>query len=534
MTKSVRYILFICLAGIVTRVLGQEIEGLLEGSVSYLTGSNIYVKFENTNGIENGDTLFRVENEVLIPVLVVQHHSSISCLCDAIGDRTFQLEDRIYARIKIQETAILTPEIPENNIERDINEQVLKTPEPEKKYKQDIRGRFSASEYSNFNNGLSDNTHRFRYTFSMDANHIASSRISVETYLNFTHKLNHWDEVKNNFNNALKMYSLAVNYDIGSNAFISLGRKINSKIANVGAIDGIQFQQEWKHVYIGAVAGMRPDYEDYGFNPNLFEYGAYVGQNEKVKNGNVQTSLAFFEQRNHSSIDRRFVYFQHSNSIVKNLSLYSTFEVDLYKVENGQPTNAFTLTGLYLSLNYRLKNITLFGSYDSRKNVIYYETFKNYVVALLQQASRQGLRFRVNYRPVKFVFLSVNAGTRFMKQDPQPTRTLNGTATYSRVPFINASFTLSSNLMQTAYLNGMYYGARFSRDIISGKLSGMVNYRWVKFDYANTVSTLVQHIAEIDLSWQLNKKMYFSANYESTFQKKENFNRLYLSLSRKF
>jgi hypothetical protein len=121
-----------------------------------------------------------------------------------------------------------------------------------------------------------------------------------------------------------------------------------------------------------------------------------------------------------------------------------------------------------------------------------------------------------------------------MKQDPQPTRTLNGTATYSRVPFINASFTLSSNLMQTAYLNGMYYGARFIRDIISGKLLGMVNYRWVKFDYANTVSTLVQHIAEIDLSWQLNKKMYFSANYESTFQKKENFNRLYLSLSRKF
>ena len=121
-----------------------------------------------------------------------------------------------------------------------------------------------------------------------------------------------------------------------------------------------------------------------------------------------------------------------------------------------------------------------------------------------------------------------------MKQDPQPTRTLNGTATYSRIPFINASFTLSSNLMQTAYLNGMYYGARLSRDIIPGKLTGMAYYRWVKFDYSNMVSTLVQNIAEIDLSWQLNRKTYFSVNYESTFQKKENFNRLYLNLSRKF
>ena len=536
MIKELKYIFLFCffLSGVFFETFGQENANLLEGSISYLTGTNIYVKFVNTEGIENGDTLFRIENDVMMPVLLVQHHSSISCLCNAIGENTFHLEDQIYAKVKTPVQNIIQPEIPENSIEQDVNEQVLKTVETKNEFEQDVRGRISASEYSNFNNGLSDNTHRFRYTFSMDANHISSSRFSAETYLNFTHKLNHWDEVKNNFNNAMKVYSLSVNYDINSTASISLGRKINSKIANVGAIDGLQFQQEWKHVYIGAVAGMRPDYEDYGFNPDLFEYGAYVGQNEKIKNGYVQTSLAFFEQRNHSSIDRRFVYFQHSNSIVKNLNLYSTFEVDLYKVENGQPTNAITLTGLYFSLNYRLKNITLFGSYDSRKNVIYYETFKNFLDALLQQASRQGLRFRVNYRPVKFVFLSVNAGTRFMKQDPQPTRTLNGTATYSRVPFINASLTLSSNLMQTAYLNGVYYGARLSRDIIPGKLSGMAYYRWVKFDYSNTVSTLVQNIAEIDLSWQINKKTYFSVNYENTFQKKENFNRLYINISRKF
>ena len=224
MIKELKYIFLFCffLSGVFFEAFGQGNSGTIEGSVSYLTGTNIYVKFNNTEGIENGDTLFQIQNENMIPVLIVQHHSSISCLCSAIDENTFQLEDRIYARTKIQETVILTPEIPENNIERDINEQVLKTPEPEKKYKQDIRGRFSASEYSNFNNGLSDNTHRFRYTFSMDANHISSSRISAETYLNFTHKLNHWDEVKNNFNNALKIYSLAVNYDIGSNAFISV------------------------------------------------------------------------------------------------------------------------------------------------------------------------------------------------------------------------------------------------------------------------------------------------------------------------
>ncbi len=515
---------------------GQEEKNMLEGSVSYLAGNNIYVKFINTNGIENGDTLYRVENGKLIPALAVQHHSSISCLCKAIGGNTFQLEDRILAKPKIKAQKTPSPVIPENNVEQDVNEQVLKTSvsEQQKGYKQNIRGRISASSYSNFNNGLSDNIHRFRYTFSMNADHISSSRISAETYINFTHKLNHWDEVKSNLNNALKIYSLALKYDVSSSASIYAGRKINSKIANVGAIDGLQYQKDWTHFYVGAAAGTRPDYEDYGFNSNLFEYGAYIGQNEKVKNGFVQTSLAFFEQRNHSKIDRRFVYFQHSNSIVKNLNLFTTFEIDLYKVENEQPSNTISLTGLYVSLNYRLKRISLFGAYDNRKNVIYYETFKNYADALLQQASRQGLRFRVNYRPVKYVFLAVNAGTRFMKQDPRPTRTLNGTATYSRVPGINSSLTLSANLMQTAYLNGQYYGARLSRDIISGKLFGTLYYRWVKFDYQNTVSTLIQNIGEIDLSWRFNKKMYFSVNYESTFQKNENYNRLYIQLSRRF
>lgn len=515
---------------------GQEQKNVLEGTVSYLTGTSIYVKFESTHGIENGDTLYRVENEKLIPELIVQNHSSISCLCNAIGDNQFQLEDRVFAKIKKQVQVASPPEIQKNNAEQDINEQALKSSAAttEKGFKQEVSGRISVSSYSNFNNGLSDDTHQFRYTFSMDASHISSSRFSAETYINFTHKLHYWDEVKNNLNSALKIYSLALKYDIGSGASIYAGRKINAKIANVGAVDGLQFQKDWNRVYIGAVAGTRPDYEDYGFNPNLFEYGAYVGHNQKVKNGFIQTSLAFFEQRNHSNIDRRFVYFQHNNSIIKNLNLFTTFEVDLYKVENGQPSNTFSLTGLYISLNYRLKKVSLFGSYDNRKNVIYYETFKNYADALLQQASRQGLRFRVNYRPVKFVFVAVNAGTRFMKQDRQPTRTLNGTATYSRVPKLNASLTLSANLMQTAYLNGQYYGARLSRDIIPGKLNGMIYYRWVKFDYSNTVSTLVQNIGEIDLSWQFNKKMYLSVNYESTFQKNEKFNRLYIQLSKRF
>ncbi len=271
----------------------------------------------------------------------------------------------------------------------------------------------------------------------MKASNIADSKFSAETYISFSHKLNQWDVVQENLNNALEIYSLALKYDFNETTSVWAGRKINPKIANIGAVDGLQFQKEWKQFYVGAVAGMRPDFQDYGFNPDLFEYGAYIGQNQKVENGFVQTSLALLEQRNGAHTDRRFAYFQHSNSFIKNLNIFTSFELDLYKLENGVPTNTVSLTGLYFSARYRFsRRLSAFASYDNRKNVIYYETFKNYSDAILQQASRQGFRARLNYQPINYLNLGVNAGTRFRKEDPRPTNTLNGYANYTRLPVL--------------------------------------------------------------------------------------------------
>ncbi len=517
----------------------QEPGGKLKGSVSFITGENIYVKFESTRGIENGDTLFAIVDDVLTPALKVMHRSSISCLCNKIGNAGFKVSDNIYAKIKSSATATAVPVKPEENIEQDVSEQILVSETRgnriETKTTQRVAGRISLSSYSNFSNTLNNDVHRFRYTLSMRASNISGSKFSAETYISFSHKLNQWDVVQENLNNALKIYSLAVKYDLNKSVSMWAGRKINSKIANIGAVDGLQFQKKWNRFYVGAVAGMRPDFKDYGFNPNLFEYGAYIGQSNKVENGFVQTSLAFFEQRNSSNIDRRFAYFQHSNSFIKSLNVFMSFELDLYKLEEGVPTNTVSLTSLYFSARYRVsRRLSLFASYDNRKNVIYYETFKNYADAILQQASRQGFRARVNYRPINYLNLGMNAGTRSRKEDPRPTNTLNGYANYTRVPVIDASFTLSANVMQTSYLDGQVYGARLSKDFLSGKVYTMLNYRWVKFDYLNSISGLTQNIGEVDVSYQFNKKLYLSVNFEATFQEDKNYNRVYLNLRKKF
>ncbi len=526
-------LLFLTLA--VSETSAQESTNLKEGKVSYITGENIYVRFASTEQIENGDTLFVQNENGLVPALLVNHRSSISCLCAVIGDHKFSVDDVIYSRLgntPLQQIKEAQQQLPE----QDVNEQVLTTVEQEKVASriQEINGRLSMSSYSNFSDE-GDDVHRFRYTLSAKATNLAQSKLSAETYISFTHKLNEWDVVKEDLNNALKVYSLALRYDINESATVWAGRKINPRIANVGAIDGLQFEYKFKNMFAGIVGGSRPDYQDYGYNLDLFEYGAYVGHSTKTENGFVQSSVAFFEQRNTGNVDRRFVYLQHTNSAIKNLTLFSSLELDLYKLENDEPTNTVSLTSLYLSARYRFsRRFSAFASYDNRKNVIYYETFRNYADEVLQQASRQGVRLRLNYRPVNGFIVGTSAGTRFRDADPRPTKTLNGFATWTRVPALNASLSVTANLMQTSYLDGQVYGARLSKDLVSGKLYTMLHYRWVDFQYVNTLTNLQQHIGEIDLSYQFNKKLYLSANYEATFQDQQLFNRVYLNLRIKF
>ena len=535
-TSKIAIILFLILQGF-NIIQAQEKRVEVEGEVSYISGQNIYVKFETTEGIENGDTLFIRENQKVNPVLLVQHHSSISCLCIPINNREMKTGMKLLAMVQNKIVAVETVQKnKELELEKDVVEHVLSSDKNEQKQvKSDVSGRLSLSSYSNLSNTISENSHRFRYTFTMKADRISDSKISAETYLSFSHKLNDWQAVQENFNSAFKVYNLALKYDFNENTNLWLGRKINPKIANVGAVDGIQFQKSWNSFFAGAVAGTRPDFSDYGFNSDLLEYGAYLGHQSNFKNGFAQSSFAFFEQRNTGNIDRRFLYFQHSSNLFQNLSLFSSFEFDLYKRINDVAENTLSLTSLYLSARYRFtKKMSVFASYDNRKNVIYYETFRNYADEVLQLASRQGIRFRVNYRLAKYINLGVNAGTRFKKEDPRPTKTFRAFASHSRLPYLNASLTVSANLMQTAYLNGQIYGARLSKDFLKGKMYSTLNYRMVNFDYVNTSSQLNQHIAEIDFSYQFNKKLYLSVNFESTFQEKNNYNRIYLNIRKKF
>lgn len=516
-----RYFLLLILALILLplQVSGDEEGPMLIGNISYISSENIYVRLQNSPDLNLGDTLYIESDNQWIAALIIDQRSSISCVGTAISDKELKLLDPMYNGRGIPDKNIIVAD--QDSIANG-EKKIFK--------EQKIDGRIRASSYSNFSNSDVENRHKLRYTLSLSAKNLGGSRLSAESYTSFSHKLGEWSEVNENVFNALKIYSLALKYEAGENTNLWIGRKINPRLSHIGAVDGLMGETKIKNISVGGVAGTRPDYSDYGINLKLFEYGAYVGHSHKSKNGLIQSSLAMFEQRNSGNIDRRFAYFQHSSSLLKNLYLFTSSELELYKVEEGVSSTSPSLTSLYFSLRYRVfKKLTLFASYDTRKNVIYYETFKDYADRLLEEATRQGFRFNINYRPAKKISIGVNSGYRYRESDIRPTKNVNGFINISQVPWVKMSATFSANYLQTSYLDGYLLRIRLSRDVIPGVLNMGLNYRYTDYKFNNNNTTLLQNTVQANLRWTIAKKLSCSIDIESTFEGSNRYQRVYLN-----
>ena len=550
MTKSaeMRYILCFMMSvipGFI--VLGQNPREIKEGKISYITTQNVYVKFQSTENIQSGDTLYVRKDGHLLPSLIVKEISSISCVCIPVSGEKLSVGDQVLARQKG-----LSPENPQ--VPAEVKSQVvaaktdtaaIKKEQPVK-LKQKITGNFSVASYLNFSN-VAANSQRMNYTFAMVAQNIGNSKLSADVYITFAHQLNAWNVIKSNIFNGLKIYSLALNYDFNSHNTIWVGRKINPRISNAGALDGLQYELRTGTFTFGLIGGTRPDYRDYSFNTNLVQVGAYVGHDLAKKSGTMQTTLAFIEQTNNGQTDRRFAYLQYTNSLLRNLFFFGSAEVDLYKKTMNpldtavsrdttyKKDNSPHLSNIYLSLRYRpFRQLSLSLSYSNRQNVIYYETYKSLVERLLEAATVQGYTLQVSYQPAKLLSVGINAGYRDSKSDPRPSKNLYCYITGSRIPGIMVTATISATFLETGYMSGKIYSAGISRDLVPGNLYGGLDYRYVIYKFYNGEAMPAQQMGEVNITWRIMKKLSCGFYYEGTFEKTSTFNRVYINLTQRF
>lgn len=522
-------------------ISAQSNKMVLIGESTYESSQFTYVRFSGNFNLSIGDTLFYQNNNDKIAGLVIKHLSSSSAACLRINDITsFKEGTSFYGYDRKIETA------KENNdLKIEDNKPVIKTTDTftndsktisnKISNEENISGRFSISSYSNTTNSGSNNYQRWRYRLSLNGNNFFDSTLSFSSYVTFAYRADRWNLTSSQLNRAIRIYDLSGTYKFDETYSLTFGRTVNSKVTNLSAIDGLQFTANYSFANLGVIIGSRPNFTDYGYNVKLFEYGFYLNRSDLFNNSYFENTLAYLEQTNNFKTDRRFLYLQHSNNLVKNVNLFLSSEIDIYKREKGSSKGDFRFTSFYVSARYSPSRIINFSaSYDARKNVVYYETYQSFADSLIDVSTRQGFKFRTNIRPFPNMYINASYGYRYRGEDSKPTNNYSATVGYSRIPFIESALSVGYNYLSTNYLVGNIYNARISKYIFEGSLNTSLGYRRINYNFEYSTEELIQNEILFDLGYNISKMFTASFSYEGTFEKVRSYGRIYININTRF
>ena len=331
------------------------------------------------------------------------------------------------------------------------------------------------------------------------------------------------------------MYELNLKYKHGDDFNLTLGRNINRYVSSVGMIDGIQAEKSFGKYTAGVIAGSRPDFNNSGFNLKLFGYGGFISRKDSLFSGYMENTLALFEQTNNFKTDRRFLYFQHSGSLVRNLYSFASTELDLYQLKNNNAQNKLSLTNFYTMMRYSpIRALSFYISYDARRNVLYYQTFKSYVDSLSSNNLRHGLRGGISLRPFSNIFINANSGYNYRTGDPQPSRNYNLSLTYSSIPLLNISANALFTRISGSYVKGNTYGIKFRKYISFNSTSLMLGYTKIRYNYTSGFGNLDQDVGTAEVYTRITGDLFFSIYYEGIFEKKNTSSRVFSGINFRF
>ena len=487
-----------------------------KGKVTFVTAANVYADFPDMSSVGIGDTLYLPEEKGLKPCSKVLQKTSTSCVAEIFGGCMLEKGD-----------ALVHIGRGEEEVEEEVKEEVpvkgtgfqpyrpAPVPAPADSRHQRIRLGLTGATYStrslNTGEGEMPGRHRAMLRLSANARQIAETPFSLEAYMYYRRNLEEgipFQESEGRFN----VYNLALQYELEDNLEVVLGRKSNRKVSSIGAIDGLQFEKNLGEFYAGGIVGFKPDFVDFGINTDLFEYGVYAGHQRRERNFYALTTLGVLEQRMLGQIDRRYTYFQHSGTFFRKLNLFGSFELDLYdKVGETVSINP-RLVNLYVSATYRFnRKFSLRASYDNRRKIIYYETYKTEVEELLaDDQARQGVRLSVQVRPLRYLSTSVSISRRFESENQNLSDNLNGRISYAKLPAVGGRLSLTYNLNRSAYMQSRVFSASYSRALIYRKVYGSFYYRRGAFSSLSSDYAYDRWYAGANLSYRITRNLRFS------------------------
>jgi hypothetical protein len=223
------------------------------------------------------------------------------------------------------------------------------------------------------------------------------------------------------------------------------------------------------------------------------------------------------------NIDRRYAYVQHSSTISNKVNFFVSAELDLFENLDGITSTNLRLSNIYSSIRFRpIKKLSISLSYDARRRIILYETFRTELEQLLaDDQARQGIRLRINFNPMKNVNGGVTFSKRFQKDSENKSNNINGYMSHSNLPSLKGRININFNLNKSNYLESTIFSFRYSRSLIRNTIDGEFYYRYADYNYFTSENKLSQQFYGTGLSFRLSKQLILNILGEYSNREKQ-------------
>jgi len=490
------------------------------GTVSYISKLHVYVKFASTDGIERGDTLY-FDSIGKQPALIIINKSSTTAICDPIDAELehFKKNTVLYGYFEKQRKPTARPKrtLATTSDSSVALSRAHGVRHRSLRHRPRYSGRIILSSNSYFSQRTTSSVpgrHRMRTTFTFRGYHMHHMPLFVDVYGGTDYTVGQLEPEPFGTNN-VRLYRAYARYE-GRAFDCSLGRVMNRQVPAYGVVDGIQLAAKRRHWALGTVAGFIPDYRSATIHTDLSLMGLYLSFNRQ-DSVYRHAHLGVFEQRYRGRTDRRFLYFQYYGQILPRWNIYAAGEFDLYEIVQQQVHHTFVLTNAYVNVSYYISrrwNLSL--GYDNRRNIIYYEQWRDLPIEEWYNYHRQGYFFRMGIRPLRRMHISATTRWNFEKGMRTPeSRYVNLTAAYSRLPLIGARASLSYGLSENRYLHSTFLTARLSRSFFRHRLSLRLFYRRYQNRYLRSeLSPSIRQTFGLSATLRVVKRVQLTSYYQ--------------------
>ena len=220
-----------------------------------------------------------------------------------------------------------------------------------------------------------------------------------------------------------------------------------------------------------------------------------------------------------------------------NFNLFSSVEMDLYSLNSDLTQGGSRLTNLHISSHFRVhKSVRLSVSYDTRRQIIFYETYRTYLERLIaDDEARQGIRARINWKPMKGVKVGFSYGKRYQNSLQNASDNYNVYASIRNLPLIRGVLSGNINVNQSAYLNSASTTIRHNRYFFKNKVNVSNYLRTVVYTYnPERETTIVQQFLGTNMNYMFGDNWSAGALAEFSLRKAEYKGRINLRITKRF